>query len=261
MNKKLAELKNRLQFLLKKLGWITESSKVKLSYLAGINRPINPSQVTKLCNSLMKMGNVRPVIVCEIDFLNGTKGHYILDGQHLFNALLRLGWEIPYVVIDVKDKQDLVEKIALLNSSSKSWTMQDYVVAWASLKPDYIKLNKYFQIYDIEISILAGILSNGRVSSAGDITKTIKNGEFVIQDEESNLSIVNGITDVLKFIPRMNRFENRYVCSEYVNFRRTEGCNYNHKSFLKNLEDNKKQFILATQEQQKLSDMFRKLSK
>jgi hypothetical protein len=129
------------------------------------------------------------------------------------------------------------------------------------LKPDYIKLNKYFQIYDIEISILAGILSNGRVSSAGDITKTIKNGEFVIQDEESNLSIVNGITDVLKFIPRMNRFENRYVCSEYVNFRRTEGCNYNHKSFLKNLEDNKKQFILATQEQQKLSDMFRKLSK
>ena len=261
MNKKLAELKNHLQFLLKKLGWITESSKVKLSYLAGINRPINPAQVTKLCNSLMKMGNVRPVIVCEIDFLNGTKGHYILDGQHLFNALLRLGWEIPYVMIDVKDKQDLVEKIALLNSSSKSWTMQDYVIAWASLKPDYIKLNKYFQIHDIEISIIAGILSNAPISSASVVTKKIKEGEFAIQDEESNLSILNGITDVLKFIPRMSRYENRYVCSEYVNFRRTEGSNYNHKSFVKNLEDNKKQFILATQEQQKLSDMFRKLSK
>jgi hypothetical protein len=261
MDKKLTELKNHLQHLLKKIGWINDSSKIKLHYLAGINRAINPGQVTKLCNSLMKMGNIRPVIVCEIDFLNGIKGHYILDGQHLFNALLRLGWDIPYVMIDVKDKQDLVEKIALLNSSSKSWSMQDYVLAWASLKPDYIKLNKYFQIFDIEISILAAILSNGTVGSAGTITKTIKDGEFAIQDEEANISIVNGITDVLKFIPRMNRFENRYVCAEYVNFRRTEGCSYDHKAFMKKLEANKKQFILATQEQQKLSDMFRKLSK
>ena len=209
----------------------------------------------------MKMGIIRPVVCCYIDFITGKRELYIIDGQHLFNALLRLGWEIPYVIIDVKDKKDLVEKISLLNSSSKSWKMQDYVTAWASLKPDYIKLNHYFQVYDVEISIVAGILSNSNISSSSSITKKIKEGEFVIQDEESNLSILNGITDVLKFIPRMNRFENRYVCSEYVNFRRTEGNNYNHKSFIKNLEINKKQFILATQEQEKLSDMFRNLSK
>lgn len=261
MDKKLAELKNQLQFLLKKLRWINDSSKVKVSYLAGINRPINPSQVTKLCNSLMKLGNIRPVVVCEIDFINGKKETYVIDGQHLLTALLRLGWEIPYVMVDVKDKQDLIEKIALLNSSSKSWTMQDYVVAWASLNPDYVKLNRYFQIYDVEISIIAGILANASIHTGSVISKKIKQGEFAIQDEKSNLSILDGITDILKFIPRMNRFENRYVCSEYVNFRRTEGCNYNHKAFIKNLESNKKQFILATQEQEKLSDMFRKLSK
>jgi len=261
MDKKLTELKNLLMHLLKGTKWITDSSKIKLSYLAGINRPIYPAQVTKLAESLLKMGNIRPVVVCEIDFINGKKGHYIIDGQHLFNALLRLGWEIPYVTIQVKDKQDLVEKIALLNSSSKSWTMQDYVLAWASLVPDYVKLNHYFQVYDIEMSVIAGILSNGNVSTAGPITKKIKAGEFAIQDEELNVSILNGITDVLKFIPRMNRFENRYVCSEYVNFRRTTGCDYDHKKFMKSLENNKQKFILATQEQQKLADMFRKLVK
>ena len=259
MDKKLTELKNHLQHLLKKLGWINDSSKIKLHYLAGINRAINPGQVTKLANSLMKMGNVRPIVVCEIDFINGKKGLYIIDGQHLFNALLRLGWDIPFVTIDVKDKQDLVEKIALLNSSSKSWTMQDYVTAWASLAPDYVKLNHYFQVYDIEMGVLAAILSE--TAASGAITRRIKHGEFTIVNEEQNVSIVNGLTDILKVIPRMNRFENKYVCNEYVNFRRTEGCSYNHTDFMQNLQKNKQKFILATQEQDRLSDMFRKLSK
>jgi hypothetical protein len=158
-------------------------------------------------------------------------------------------------------KKQLIETIALLNASSKNWTMADYVLSWSSINPDYVKLNRYFQIYDVEISIIASILSNGNVSSAGTITKKIKQGEFAIQNEEENVTILDGITDILKVIPRMNRFENRYVCAEYVNFRRTEGCSYDHKAFMKKLEANKKQFILATQEQEKLSDMFRKLSK
>ena len=259
MDKLLSELKHTLQYLLKNMGWITDTSKIKLNYLAGINRAINPGQVTKLANSLLKMGNVRPVVVCEIDFINGKKGLYIIDGQHLFNALLRLGWDIPYVKIDVKDKQDLVEKIALLNSSSKSWTMQDYVTAWASLNPDYVKLNHYFQVYDIEMGVVAAILAE--LSDTSTVAKRIKLGEFAIVNEQENVSILNGLTDILKVIPRMNRFENKYVCKEYVNFRRTEGCSYNHEEFMKNLEKNKQKFILATQEQDKLSDMFRKLAK
>jgi hypothetical protein len=139
--------------------------------------------------------------------------------------------------------------------------MQDYVNSWASLEEDYIKLNRYFQIYDIELSIIAGILTNASVTSGSGITKKIKTGEFKIQDEEKNVDILNGLTDILKIIPRLNRYENRYVCSEYVNFRRTAGSSYNHKSFLKNLNTNKQKFILATHEQEQLADMFRVLAK
>jgi hypothetical protein len=235
-----------------------------LSYLAGINRPIDPAQVTKLAKSVDSMGLVRSIVVARVSFIEGKEKPYIVDGQHLFNAMLRNALPIEYVEIKVKDLTDLVENIALLNASSKSWKLCDYILAWSSVNPDYKKLNKYFNIYDFELSVLASILSNNTlsVSTGGtSITQNIKKGEFKVVDEDFNTSILNDLTDILKIIPRLNRFENRYVCSEYVNFRRTAGSSYDHKTFLKNLDKNKQKFILATHEQEQLADMFRVLAK
>ena len=261
MKKKEKELQDKLQHALKFIKWITITSRTVLKFLVGINRAISPGHVSKLSKSYEKLGSLQPIICCEIDFITGKKELYAVEGQHRTNVLIRQGWDIPYIVIDIKDKKELVETIALLNTSSKSWTIQDYVNSWASLEQDYIKLNRYLQIYDIELSIIAGILSNTSVSGGGVIAKRIKSGEFKIQDEEKNVDILNGLTDILKIITRLNRYENRFVCKEYVNFRRTAGSSYNHKSFIKNLEKNKQKFILATHEQEQLADMFRVLAK
>jgi hypothetical protein len=261
------ELSGYLQHALKNIKWINNQSRVCLNFLLGINRGVNPNHVTTISKSYERLGSLQTIICCEIDFITGKKELYILDGQHKFTALIRLGWEIPYIVIPIKDKRDLVESIALLNSSSKPWGVQDYVNSWASLEPDYVKLNRYNEIYDFELSIVASILSCRQLkTNAGgsSISKAIRAGEFRIVDEEQQISILDDLTDVFRIIPRMtgdNRTQNRYVCVEYVNFRRSVGCNYNHDEFMKNLEANKKQFILATQEQERLSDMFRKLSK
>ncbi len=258
---KLQPIISLLPYILKSIKWINDTSKLQFQFLTGINRGINPGQVTKLVKSFLTMGNLRPIIVAKLSFISGKVEHYIVDGQHAYNALLRLGWDIPYVVIEIKDKRELVETIALLNASSKTWSIKDYVTAWSSLVPDYVKLNRYFQIYDIELNIIASILSNTSSNNGSVISKKIKIGEFTIQDEEKNVDILNGITDILKIIPRLNRYENRFVCNEYVNFRRTAGSSYNHKSFLKNLDKNKQKFILATHEQEQLADMFRVLAK
>lgn len=237
-------------------------AKKGFSMLSGINRPIIPSHVTKMASSIEKMGVIRPVVVAVINFISGKNETYVIDGQHLFHGLIRLKMNIPYVIIEVKDKTDLVEKIALLNSSSKSWCLQDYVTAWGSLIDDYVKLNKYFNIYDLEFSVIAETLSGGvpKPSNGGSsISNKIKKGEFRIVDEEQNLVIVDQLTDVLKFVNRQNRTENRYVCSEYVGFVRS--CtNYNHDKFIANLQANKDRFVLATQEVGKLNQLFKKLS-
>jgi len=241
-----------------KINWLKKGSKAALAILAGINRSIIPTQVTKLAESINKMGIIRPVVVAEISFITGKPIKYIIDGQHLFNACLRNDIDIPYVMIEVKDKKDLVEKIALLNASSKTWTMQDYVTAWSSLKEDYVKLNQYFEVYDFEIIELAAIFSNN-ISSGSNTIKNIKKGEFKLLDEEKNVKVLNYVTDMLKVVPRMNRYENRYAIREYVKFLRSVS-KYDHSTFLKNLEKNKKKFITATQGEGKLMDMFKQIN-
>ena len=236
---------------------LKKNSKQSFSYLAGINRPINPAQVTKLAESVIKMGVIRPVVIAYISFIDGIKKPYIIDGQHLFNALIRNNMDIPFVVIDIKDKTDLVEKIALLNASSKNWSMLDYITAWASLSNDYVKLNHYYQVYDIDLCKLATILLGQSVDGSSTV-KTIKNGKFKVVDEKLNVSILDYVTDLLKVIPRMARNDNRYTTREYIKFLRTVKT-YNHKKFLDNLKKNKKEFILATQEEGKLVELFTKL--
>jgi len=240
-----------------KIQTLTKNSKQSFSYLAGINRPINPAQVTKLANSVNKMGVIRPVVVAELSFIDGKKKTYIIDGQHLFNSLIRNNMDIPYVVITVKDKKELVEKIALLNASSKNWSLADYVTAWASLSVDYVKLNHYFQVYDLEISAIASILSNN-LPSGGHSSKKIKLGEFTIINEKDNVQILDYVTDMLKIIPRLDRSQNNYACTEYVKFVKSIK-DYNHKKFMTNLAKNKEKFAMATHEEGNLSALFNKL--
>lgn len=229
----------------------------KIGFLAGINRPIDPAQVTKIATSVDLIGIQRTLVIAEISFITGKKEWYVIDGQHLYHALMRNGQDIPYVVVEVKDKADLVEKIALLNASSKSWCLQDYIVAWGSLKTDYVKLNEYLNRYDIEKGLTASILMNNGADGSNTV-RTIKKGDFQIVNEEANVKILDYMTDLLKVIPRQNRVENRYVCREFLRF--VKSCpDYNHERFMNNMRKVKDDFKFATQQEGRLSDFFYKL--
>lgn len=241
-----------------KIQTLKKDSHKSFSYLAGINRPINPAQVTKLAESVKTLGILRPVIIANLSFINGKSTNYIIDGQHLFNALLRNNQDIPYIIIKIEDKVQLVESIALLNASSKNWAILDYVTSWSCVSEDYKKLLHYYNVYDFELVDISAILS-GRSVIGGIETKFIKRGKFKITSEKDGIKILDNLTDVFNILPRMNRKENKYVYSEYISFYKSN-LNYNHSQFLKKLESNKDKFILATQEKEKLSEMFKKLN-
>lgn len=244
------------------LKWVKPGDNMAFHFLSGINRKVHPGHVTKLCNSLNKMGIIRPVVISYLSFIDGVRRPYIIDGQHLINAAMRVGVDIPYITIEIKDHQDLVEKIALLNASSKSWMLLDYIQAWGSLKEDYKKLEKYFNMYDIEINILGAVLIGQTPSphAGGDesISKRVKNGTFTIVDEKENVELLDKITDFLNVMPRGNRSENRYACAEYVTFVKTTK-NYNHEVFLKKLKAKVSCIQFAVNEKGKLVTIFRKL--
>lgn len=230
--------------------------------LAGVNRPIIPMHVTKLAASIDKMGIVRPVVVATFDFIDGNKTTYIIDGQHLYHAIMRMGWDVPYVEIEIKDDVSLASHLALLNSSSKSWTMKDYILVWSGIHKDYTKLSKYFNTYDIELSQVAEILMNNTCNGTvggSHISTSIKKGEFRIDDERRGVMLLNYITDALKIVKRMDRMSNKLFIASYVNFVNTYD-GYDHKQFLANLKLNKEKFKTITQDPEEYKKLLKSIS-
>ena len=148
-----------------------------------MNRGIDSKHVQKMITSIRKMGVIRCVIACTTNIIEGEEKTYIIDGQHLATALEREGQPIPYIEISVTSEEDLIEKMAYLNNSSKSWDLMNYINAWKMIRPDYMKLFKWKNMYDIEVSMLACIASNMPSIRFG--TQPIKNGTFQISNPKA----------------------------------------------------------------------------
>lgn len=185
----------------KELKLKTTKNYSKFSVLP-MNRGIDSKHVQKMITSIRKMGVIRPVIVCVTKIIDGEERTYIIDGQHLATALEREGKEIPYIEIEVSSEEDLIDKMAYLNNSSKSWDLMNYINAWKMIKPDYMKLFKWKNMYDIEISMLAaiGINSASILSSTG----RIKTGQFQVTNSEAE-NMCKAFNDIFLKIGRVDR--------------------------------------------------------
>ena len=234
------------------------SGKKGFSLLAGINRNIIPSHVTKLANSVDAMGIIRPVVVSTFNFLDGKDVTYIIDGQHLYTACLRLNLDIPYVEIQIDTVEELVEKIALLNASSKSWVLQDYIQSWKIVNKDYVVLESLHQRYDIELCQIAQILHFGYVqqprTGGGGVSKVIKKGQLTVKNLKESQVMLDQITDALKIVPRMDRASNSAFIHSFSMFTLTKG--YNHLRTLKFLKENKSRLTFATQDPEEFNKLF-----
>ena len=148
-----------------------------------MNRDIDSKHVQKMVYSLRKQGCIRAVICCKTNLIEGVEKLYIIDGQHLATALEREGQPIPYIEYTVKSEEDLIDKMAYLNNSSKSWDLTNYINAWKMIKPDYMKLFKWKNLYDLEPTMIAAIAQN--MVSIRYSTRPIKDGTFVISNPKA----------------------------------------------------------------------------
>ena len=178
-----------------------------LALLAGVNRPIIPTHVIKVCTSIRMYGMLRPVIVVETTLFTGKTERYIIDGQHAYNACLSLGREIPLVIIpNLNTIEEIIACIAHFNASSKSWSMADYVHAWSSVREDYRQLNQLYEQFDLDFDT---IMTAATEADGGSHVAKLKRGEFVVADYDKAHLICQQISDVFQVIPRLDRFSNR----------------------------------------------------
>ena len=239
---------------------LSKDDKNGFKFLDMINRDIKPGQVTTLANSILNMGVIRPIVVAPLNF-GKYSGKYIIDGQHEYFALMRLNMDFPYVEIAIKNEQELVEKMALLNSSSKSWILVDYIKAWGYLINDYKILNRYYNTYDFELGIVAALLMNRPVKSncgGTSISKEIKKGTFKVLKEVEAVTILDYVTDILKIVPRMDRVNNKVFVSAYAEFIKSNFSAYNHAKFMSFIKKNIAKFTFVNGDEENLITFFNK---
>lgn len=148
-----------------------------------MNRAIDSKHVQKMIASMRKIGVVRTVITTTTNIIEGTMKTYIIDGQHLATALERECLPIPYIERSVESEEELIEIMAYMNNSSKSWDMMDFINAWKMIRPDYMKLFKWKNMYDIEVTMLAMIAINNIAIRHN--TSIIKTGNFIITNPQA----------------------------------------------------------------------------
>lgn len=195
-----------------------------------INRITDTEHIQKMIASVRNMGVVRPVICVKITFLDGKSQLYVIDGQHLFKSLMSENLEIPYIVIEVADKIDMVHKMAMLNNSSKSWTLLNYVNAFKMHLVDYYRLNELREMYNIEPLMLASICTNGNTSSISG-SRLIKSGQFKITNPDAQ-EMAKAFNDFFLKIGRADRWVKHHFLQVFL---KAWG-KYDHNKALDNLD-------------------------
>ncbi len=194
-----------------------------------MNRGVDSRHVQKMITSIRKMGVIRCVIATTTNIIEGITKTYIIDGQHLATALEREGMPIPYIEINVDSEQELIEKMAYLNNSSKSWDLMNYINAWKMTQSDYMKLFKWKNMYDIEVSMLACIATNMPSIRYG--TQPIKNGTFKITNSKAE-DMCKAFNDIFLKIGMADRG----VKFQFLNAFMAAYGTYNHDKVLANID-------------------------
>ena len=204
-----------------------------------MNRGIDSKHVQKMIASLRLQGCIRVVQCCRTNIIEGEEKLYIIDGQHLATALEREGQPIPYIEIEVTSEEDLVEKMAYLNNSSKSWDLLNYINAWKMIRPDYMKLFKWKNMYDIEITMLAAI----GINNAGirNTTSSIKTGNFQITNSKAE-DMCKAFNDIFLKIGMSDRSVKFQFLAAFLQAYGT----YNHTKVMSNIEKHMKTVKLLT---------------
>lgn len=229
-----------------------KENKKRFKLLEGVNRPAD--HVNSQVSAVRQLGILRPVVVAKFEF-NGKLDHYIIDGQNLYAALTKLGYDVPYIEINIESDEDLIQAMALVNTSAKAWTMNDYIRAWSYTRKDYTVLAHYIKSHTIEKSAVASILF-GYHGVSHQITRMIKNGLFRVKDEARAAKILKLTEDVIKNAPKLDRSVNRVFVSGYLTYLTKYYNQYNHLEFLKYLKKNAQLLVQANDRKIELVDEF-----
>ena len=143
----------------------------QFKYIKG-NREVVESHVKTLSDQIAKKDFQIPIIVNE--------KMEVCEGQHRLEAYRLLGVPVTYIIKEGLEIQDIRE----MNSTSRKWTMSEYMESHVKLNNKEYEILKWFhQTYEFSISDCISML-NGKGYRTSDDLNNFKLGKFKVTDLE-----------------------------------------------------------------------------
>lgn len=187
----------------------------------GLNRVVDWKHVKRMAESVVRNGLTRDVIVMWDKIL---KKYIIIDGQHLYEALMQLNHNVECRVVE---PTDFTRFMIDLNNTSKPFSLKVYIESWAkSGKKDYQTILDKAKETKIQHSVLLMAYS---LRQRGESTEMAKNGTFEIVDRQYSETLIGYIKDCLTFLPNTRAFNESL-------FKVIKSEKYNHTKMIVNLD-------------------------
>lgn len=216
-----------------------ESSAYDTLYKYKTQRPVNAGHVLVMKDSVIRNGQIRPVMVVEIkDKL------FVIDGQHLLEALIQLDMPVWCQMIECDSDEQITQLIIDLNNTSKSWQLTDYVNSWAmSGLKDYRQLKRDSEITfkDVQITVIMQAYTQ---KSRAKSTKLVKEGKFEIVNKTRGEELIQNICELNYVVPNTRQM-NEALIKLMLNSE-----SYNQQHMYKRLKAVGKTYVFSTKEGQ-----------
>lgn len=148
----------------------------------------------------------------------------IIDGQHRFEAIKKLGLEIHYIVGDNLGLED----IQALNAASKNWTPTDFAKSYRDLgDKNYDTYLEFKREYKFNHDILLNYLSLHKPMT----TTVFKRGLFRVTNKEKSIDLANKLSSLENFY---SGYKRRSFALAFQ--RMWENPEYDHKQMLEKME-------------------------
>ena len=93
----------------------------------GGNRDIDTPNLKKIIESISKKHIKTNAIICILDDSDIIEPLKIVDGQHRYEACMKLGIPVSYVIDDSLKMDEILNDITLMNTASKEWDVSDFM--------------------------------------------------------------------------------------------------------------------------------------
>lgn len=222
---------------------------VKFQYWVNINRDLDMKHVKAIMTLMAIYGFLGEIIVVKVKF-RGFVEYYIADGQHRLKAAELLNIPYKYSIVDLtsKSKEEVLEFISGLNTSSKGWKLETFLRAFAGLgKSEYKEVLRMSEKHKIKLTNVLDLYTASKMDYKG-----VKKGSLRLIKSSVAEKRAKQITEL-----------SAYLTTESFVRRAVVACikmqNYKHKKMIDKLESLRKDGIVLSKKETELKEQLKKI--